>query len=346
MSYNDPDSNTNVLPNFMPNHIPGNHFENFLQTCNTLTKPVDFFQLFFADEVLRTIAQHTSSYAWINIAKKQTCCDTGGAWKETDSKEMKTFIALLLYQGFVHANRNNRYWATRSLYHGLWCRSFMSRNRYQALLGMLHVSGPLTGDTHAKLKKVDEFIDNFPVKYKGLFQPYQNVVIDECLVKSKHRSGIRQYIANKPAKFGLKLWVIADSTTGYTYDFYFYTGKTNEVYQNGLGYHIVMKLMQTLFNQGYYVFFDNFYTSVTLLVDLYAKSSPVCGTVTENCKGFPVSMENGKHWAKGKPRRELRWQWIDSKFVIMLSTIDNANEYVRHDPFPLISGNLPMQTSS
>ena len=151
LSDNDPDSNTNALPNFMPNRTSGNYFENFQQTRNTLTKPVDSFQLFFTYEVFRTIAQHTNSYAWINIAKKQTYCDTGGAWKETDSKDMKTFRALLLYQGFVHANRNDRYWATRSLCHGLWARSFMSRNRYQALLGMLHVSDPLTEDIRATL---------------------------------------------------------------------------------------------------------------------------------------------------------------------------------------------------
>ena len=41
-------------------------------------------------------------------------------------------------------------------------------------------------------------------------------------------------------------------------------------------------------------FFDNFYTSVTLLVDLYPQNSPAWGTVTENRKGFPVLMKNGK----------------------------------------------------
>ena len=138
----------------------------------------------------------------------------------------------------------------------------------------------------------------------------------------------------------MELSVIADSATGYTYDFYLYTGKTNKVNPNGLGYHVVMKLMEPLLNQGYYVFFDNFYTSVTLLVDLYAQNSPACGTVMENCKGFPVSVKNGKQWAKGKPRGDMRWkrkgsclsvQWIDNNVVTMLSTIDNANEYVAVD---------------
>ena len=88
---------------------------------------------------------------------------------------MKTFIALLFYQGFVRANQNNRYWATRGLYHGLWTQYFMSRNQYQALLGMLHVSDPLTEDTHSKLKKVDEFMDNFRVKCKGFFSHFKTL---------------------------------------------------------------------------------------------------------------------------------------------------------------------------
>ena len=54
----------------------------------------------------------------------------------------------------------------------------------------------------------------------------------------------------------------------YTYDFLVYTGKSDEIYNHGLGYSVVMKLMKTLLNQGYHLFFDNFYTSVKLLNDL------------------------------------------------------------------------------
>ena len=98
--------------------------------------------------------------------------------------------------------------------------------------------------------------------------------------------------------------------------------------------------MQSLLNQGHYVFFDNFYTSVTLLLDLYAQNTPACGTVTEKRKSILVSMKNGKQWAKGKPRGETGWkregsclsvQWIDSKIVAMLSIIDDAKEYVAVD---------------
>ena len=109
LSYDNPDNNTNLPPNFTPNRIPGNHFERIQQTRNALTKPCDFFQLFFTDDVLRTIAKHTDSYAWINIAKEPSYAKNEGAWQETDLKEIKIFIALLLYQGLIRVNRNDRY---------------------------------------------------------------------------------------------------------------------------------------------------------------------------------------------------------------------------------------------
>jgi len=45
------------------------------------------------------------------------------------------------------------------------------------------------------------------------------------MVRSKHRSGIRQYMKDKPTKWGLKLWVLADSGNGYSVDFNVYIGK-------------------------------------------------------------------------------------------------------------------------
>ena len=113
---------------------------------------------------------------------------------------------------------------------------------------MIHVVDPAKEDKTNKLRKVSEFSDIIKEKCKPLYQPHQNVAIDERIVKSKHRSGIRQYIKNKPVKFGLKLWVLADSCNGYTYDFSVYAGKNGgeTISEYGLGYSVVMKLMSSL----------------------------------------------------------------------------------------------------
>ena len=64
------------------------------------------------------------------------------------------------------------------------------------------------------------------------------------MAKSRHRSDIRQF-KDKPTLWGIKLWVLADSSNGYTMDFNVYVGQVEgqNVSAKGLGYDVVMQLM-------------------------------------------------------------------------------------------------------
>ena len=167
------------------------------------------------------------------------------------------------------------YWSTKSLYHGLWARAILSRDRFSALMAFLHVVDPDTEDPGDKLRKVNAFVTYFKSRCLSLYQPKQNVAIDERMVKSRHRSGIRQYIRDKPIKWGVKLWVVADSSNGYTVDFNVYIGRhaAETVSDKGLGYDVVMKLIQPFHHQGYHLFF-NVYSSVVLFRDLFDVGEP------------------------------------------------------------------------
>ena len=64
------------------------------------------------------------------------------------------------------------------------------------------------------------------------------MAIDERMVKSRHSSGFRKFIKDKPTKWGIKLWVLADSSNGYTVDFNIYIGRAagQTIGEHGLGY--------------------------------------------------------------------------------------------------------------
>ena len=100
---------------------------------------------------------------------------------------------------------------------------------------------------------------------------------------------------------------------------------------NGLGYDVVMQLMDGLFHQGFHLFCDNFYSSPTLFNDLFEKGCFATGTVKENCVGFPSQFGN-KLPKKGE-RGTMRWdrdgqlmfaKWKDTKDVCVLSTYHEA----------------------
>ena len=189
-SYDDDHNNGNKIPEFQPEREPGLH----LLKSSKLVKELDFFQLFFTDEILEAIVKHTNTYAWLNITKKPSYASEEGCWTETTFPEMKRFIALLVYQGIVKVPRYEQYWSTKTLYHALWARSIMSQKRFNALLAFLHVVDPFTEKDGEKLKKVSPLISHFQKVCCELYQPEQNVAVDERIVKSKHRSGIIQAI--------------------------------------------------------------------------------------------------------------------------------------------------------
>ena len=171
---------------------------------------LECFLLFFTDTIIGDIVRHTNSYAWGHVA--QTSCTTytnpDGSWNGTNIEEIKRLIALLIHFGLVKVGGQcSNYWSTKTLYNGLWARGIMSRKRYKAPMAFLHVVDPdeeIPGD---KLRKINSFIEALKERCRTLYQHTQNVAIDERMVRSRHRSGIRQYIKDKPTKWGMKLWV-------------------------------------------------------------------------------------------------------------------------------------------
>ena len=184
-----------------------------------------------------------------------------------------------------------------------------SRTRFKALMAMLHVVDPANEDKSHKLRKTESFINYFKSRCLASYQPRQNLATDERMVKSRHRSGIRQYIKDKPTRWGIKLWVLADSSNGYTVDFNVYIGKAagQETSEFGLGYNVVMRLMRPFLHQVTIYLWIIFYTSIPLFKDLFAQGVLATGTITEKRRGFPDALKKSGEWAHKKDKGAMRW---------------------------------------
>ena len=139
----DPDPGNPNLP-FTPRCAAGINFGRPL-VRNTMTRAVDFFNLFFTVRLIESIVEHTNPYPYAHImdGSHKSYAQPNESWQEVTLDEIKKMIALLIYLGLVRVGQSVEcYWSTATLFHSLWTRTFMTRNRLKALMAMLHVVDP------------------------------------------------------------------------------------------------------------------------------------------------------------------------------------------------------------
>ena len=289
-----------------------------------------FFKLIFCDEIMRKICEFTNVYA---DKMKDTKKYMHTNWKDLTIQELYTFFALLMYMSIMQAPAVEHYWSTKVLFHGLWARAFMSKFRFKQIQCFLKVSDinkEIKSDKLSKVRFMHEFVRRKCMKF---WQPLENISVDERMVQNKGRYAFRQFMKDKPTKWGMKIWVLADSSNGYTYNYEVYTGRVvdqENKSQNGLAYDVVMGLCKSVFGQGYRLFMDNYYTSIKLFLALLQKKIVACGTILLNRKDIPVNFKNTKEFNKNSHRGSMRWirignlgliQWKDNKIVTVLTSI-------------------------
>lgn len=335
-----------VLPNaarrikFSPTRQPGAHVAAALRSdVRRFSRALDFFLLFFTTEVLQTLCDNTNKYAWMHVLDRQTYARRDGSWEEVMPLEMLRFIGLILYMGVVDVPRLHMYWRTTGIFSGLLPPNIMKWNRFFALLSFLSVGDPedlAAAASDGKTWRVSWLLRHINLQSRSLFQPQRNLAVDERMVKSKARSGIRQYIRDKVTKFGYKLWVLADSNTGYTINFFVYTGKREVPGPHGLAFDVVTRLCTEYLHQGYKIFMDNFYTSAKLFEHLLEHKTLACGTTRKDRRGFPKELKDAT-WERRAQRGDVRWiregnilfmQWKDRRSVFLMSTMHTANKHV------------------
>ena len=69
--------------------------------------------------------------------------------------------------------------------------------------------------------------------------------------------------------------------------FQVYTGKVGDTSEKNLGARVVTDLSKDVLNKGFHLYFDNFFSSPSLLADLCTKKTYCVGTVRVNRKHFP-----------------------------------------------------------
>ena len=226
------------------------------------------------------------------------------------------------------------YWSTQPDLRVPYVSSVMSRNRFEEIRSALHFSDNEKNDPKQdRACKIRPLITHFNECFQAAREPSKTQAIDEHMIKFKGHNPMKQYIKNKPIKWGFKLWCRCDSSNGYLYEFDIYQGRKN-IPEYGLGEGVVISLSKSLQGIGCELYFDNFFNTPKLQRYLLEKKIFTCGTCQKNRKDLPKNLKEDK----AMKRSDIDYRsaddifcvkWMDNRSVIMLSNYISPVETVK-----------------
>ena len=176
---------------------------------------------------------------------------------------------------------------------------------------------------------------------------FQNLSVDEQVAPYKGQSSMKQYLPNKPKKWGYKFFVLADNK-GMIYNFIPYTRKIEPVENRNVpdlkaSSNVVLHLAQTIppFKNNL-LFCDNWFTSLPLFDNLASRGIWSCGTIRENrLTGLPKNKISDKDFLKknrgyheerkvSDKNSEITYvKWLNSKNVHLVSTFARVHPVMK-----------------
>lgn len=309
---------------------------NFNPSTNEqLLVPLEYFTKLFSFDILNHIIDQTNLYS---TQMTGTCIGT-------NANEMTDFISLLLLMAIIDLPSYEDYWANGTRIEQI--ARVMSSKRFKTLRRYIHFNNNenITENTTDRYFKIRPLMEKLRENFRRLHTENQ-YSIDETIVayKGTRAGNLRQYVKNKPHKWGYKFFVIA-GVSGYILDFIAYQGANtfqqlvgtqNELSQMecdmGVGAGVVIALAKSLHDPSKSaLFFDNYFAGLPLFVYL-KEHMDICslGTLRSNrIAGCPIETDKilqkqgrGKYDFKtDKNKGIIVVKWVDNRSVLLGSTL-------------------------
>ena len=193
---------------------------------------VGLFDKFWSQKLDRRVVRETNRYA-SEILDEKGKTRGGWEWTPLGLQEFRAYISICLFMGLKKLPSHRLYWSKdEPLFHCLVISQMMTRDRYEAISRCLHVANAPTSvtdrdsPTYDKLHKIRWMLDEVRDRCKAMWSPNQQMTVDESMVMYKGKyCSVRQYMPNKPVRFGIKVWAATDALSKYLWNFDIYCGK-------------------------------------------------------------------------------------------------------------------------
>jgi hypothetical protein len=325
-SFSTTDSTFKPLENIGPKNIPN--------SFSSESMAIDFLSLFWDNSVWNLIAQETNRQA-VYVKENKPTHYYAKLFDPVTVPELKAFFGCrIAMELLIYKDRYEMFWNKK----GSWITStpgfskVFTRDRFLAIWSLLHC----VNERDENVNKSDKIYKSRPIfdiilpNFQRHYVSACELSLDEGMIPTKNALSIRQYIKDKPIKWGLKTYLLCESKSGYIMNAEIYTGKVDldQQMEKSLGVTgcLVARLSKPFENRGHCIFTDRFYTSVNIAEYLMEKQgTQLCGTALTNRKRFPKELISKKKMDRGSHSLLYNGKiaavvWCDKKPIYFLST--------------------------
>lgn len=254
--------------------------KQFPEEIKKLATPYECFRYFVDYTMVDHLVEQTNLYA------RQKDIRTNFI---IQSDDIRKFVGILLYMSVYRYPNVRSYWGKHSFEP---IRQAMPMLRFESIRRYLHyndnsVAVERGNPGYDPLHKVRPLVKHFNGRFLSVPMP-SRLCIDEQMCATKMTgSNLRQYMPNKPHKWGFKFFCLCD-TSGFSYSFEIYTGAGDNIVLDdtpdlGAASNVVVRLSKHIPNfVNHILYFDNFYTSLGVLTYLRSRGIYSLGTVRRN----------------------------------------------------------------
>lgn len=265
------------------------------------SSPLEAWRLLISDRIISEIVVWTNAkiekmkvtYGKFKRRKNSRSQFSASFINVTDKIEIEAFIGLLYLLGLFKSGHEDirTLWATNGIGRDIF-RCTMSLARFCFLLCCLRFDNEDTRKERVKENKlaaISDVFEEFVQNSKNCYSPGPYTTVDEMLTPFRGRCAFRMYMPNKPARYGIKIQILADSKTHYMLNCEVYTGKSLKKNESKFSNptDVVLRLIEPIVGTNRNVTGDNWYTSLELMEELRKRKLTYVGTVKKNKRFIP-----------------------------------------------------------
>ena len=103
-------------------------------------------------------------------------------------------------------------------------------------------------------------------------------------------------------------------------------GRESSKREKGLGEKVVLTLAESIKGRPHHLYFDNYFSSISLLSKLLEEGMYACGTIRTNCKEYPSEISDEAKRFNHQCGNLVATAWKDNTMVNAVSTLTSPTD--------------------